>query len=60
MSQYYTIIMKNGEKHKLKQEQYDKIIVILSKPKNEIPSFIFLDKNAIRVDFIASITSDSW
>lgn len=56
----YSIKMKNGDSIRINHEQNEKLLKLLTMPKAEIPSFINIQDNVIRVDFIASIKADSW
>lgn len=56
----YSIKMKNGDNIRINNEQNKKLLELLTMPKAEIPSFVNIQGNVIRVDFIASIKADSW
>jgi hypothetical protein len=60
MSKIYYVILKNGDKFSIDEEQFKKLSKVLLKSKSEIPNFIEINGNLIKTDFIASVKAESW
>jgi hypothetical protein len=56
----YFVKLKNNDVITINEDQFNKLSKILLKDKTEIPSFIQINNDIIKTDFIANIKADTW
>ena len=58
MSDYYYIVLRNGDLIKINQERRDKLAAALL--SDDIQKFVDIDGHLIRTDFIVNIKKELW
>jgi hypothetical protein len=60
MNKNYYVKLKNGDSMGINEEQFNKLSKVLIKTKAEMPNFIQINDNIVKVDFIATIKAEAW
>ena len=60
MSIHYIVNLKNGDHIEIEEEQYRKLSTVLLNNKFDIPPFIKINADLVRVDCISSVRKLTW